>query len=260
MMIIVRKAAFKFILFSFLLPFGLVTSVGSVGFEAKMYDHQEICQFLINILTKFGLGLDGGRRLKATCIMLVTIPFLTIFLMLSTDYASTVEDKIRVFQVVPLFILIPIKALNIKIKFRSILSLFEATNGMLQDIGQQKIINQSQNNAIKIIKGISLLNMFSIALSSLSAILTHELMIPVWIQVVEYETVFFWLNWFVFYFCTFYVHVLTYLMDALVLYLLMTLKGYSQMLRESILEIPKDEKKRKDKIYQFMRQVHELKS
>lgn len=225
-----------------------------------MSDHREVCQFLINTLTKFGLGLHGGKRLKVTFIMLVTVPFLTISLMLSTDYASCIEDKVRVFQMIPLFVLIAVKALNTKVKFKSILSLIETTNGMLQGIEQNSTIKQSHNTAMKIMKFILLLNVLATVLSQVTAILSHQLTIPSWIPIVGHETAFFWLNWFIYYFCGFFVQLLTLPMDALVLNLMMTLKGYSQVLRENILELPKDNKKRKDNILQFMRQVHELKS
>lgn len=222
-----------------------------------MSDQHEFHKFLIKNFTAFGLGFEGGKKLKLKA--LNAVPFLTIVLMLTTEYASEIEEKVRMLQIVPLLVLMGFKALIVKTKFASILSLVESTNKMLSDIGENMIIKQSHRKAMKLMTFILFLHLATSALAQIPAFLTHELTIPVWVPVPTYENSFFWLNLLIYNFCDWYAVSLSFAVDALVLYIMMSLKGYSQILKEFDPKSSLDERKRRDSFVKFMNQAYELK-
>lgn len=223
-----------------------------------MSNQQEVHKFLIKTFNAFGLGFENGKKLTTTIIVLSAVPFLTIFLMFTTEYARTIEEKVRVCQITPLFLLIAVKAINVKIKFGSIVNLIESTDKMLKEYDGNMIIKQSHNSAMKLMKFMLFINILSTVMGQISVVLTHELPIPMWIPIKSYENTFFWLNWAIYTFCGTYVILSSFAMDTLVLYLMMSFKSCSQMLLESNLKAP-SERKQKEIIVMFMRQTYDMK-
>lgn len=221
-----------------------------------MSKNREIYKFLIKAFNAYGLGFEGGRKLTVTAVSLSAIPFLTILLMRTNDFAIDIEGRARLFQIIPLFLVMGVNALNVKIKFGSILSLIESTNKMLADIGENEIVKQSQKTAIKITKLIIFIKSLMLALGHISPFFTHKLPIPVLTPIVGCENVFFWLTWFIFTYCVSYAISLSFAMDTIILYFMMSFKGYVQVLN---MDVSKDDKKRKEIALKFMKQAYDLK-
>lgn len=225
-----------------------------------LLNQQEVFSAVLRAFSFFGLDSQGKLNWAVSVVVLSAVPFCTILLMIVTDYASDVDGQIRVFQIIPLFLVVGFKAANIKTKFADIKTLIATANSMLEEIDDQKILSESFALSIKVLKTALYLNGLPAVIGQITALLTIDTPLPIWVpqRFIEHGTLFFAINWAIFTVSGVSITIISLAMDMMLINVLVTLKGYSQYLGENIEKASTHESERMRKFLKFHEQFWKL--
>lgn len=236
----------------------MISQVQSQSTMSETKDVLSLCLRYIAFLGMDSFHMISKLKIAKLVLFFIAVPFYSILLAFAATTTESTEDSIKLIQRSVVFAMMTSKSVNVAMQFEEIKESMEFVTKMVNKIKDKERLRKLINQGEQIAK-------FSIFFSSVPVIFVHflsltmkKLFIPIWIPVQLTGNIFYF-NWSFNTFCTIYATSLAMLINILLMYFLVLLKGFSEFLCESF-ESNKSEYKglvRKE-ILQFLENFNDL--
>lgn len=217
--------------------------------------------FIARVLTSLGFGSykkNRKRKFLAILLFLLVFPVHVTFLILLMARTSSMLDRARIIQTIPLMISVIIGAVNIKWKFPEIEKLLRTISEMTTRIKSQKILLEMRTEKYKIIKFFSLLCFLSAFGTQVASLILNKTFLLTWEPEIfaDHKKLTFLINWILETIKVVYGVCLSLFMNFFHLFLLLSLKGFAKHLSEDIGSL--NTSREKLEVLKRLEQFHEL--
>lgn len=193
--------------------------------------------------------------LRKTVGFLTAVPIYCVMLAFLTFKVKDTDEKLQLIQIIPSYVVITLKALNMMTKFDEIKLLMDDVKRLFGKIDSPKILSNIKRQTLCTIKFFLCLNFVPAVFIQIISLLMHDTFMPVWIPETfsGYENYIFYFYWFAYSFCGLYASSIALTVDLLVVCLLLSFKGFTEFLGENMAQLlHKEEKNQKLQLVKFL--------
>jgi hypothetical protein len=223
-----------------------------------MSNQQEVFGRCLKIFEFF--ALDKIR--KKTFIRFFAPLLLRLIIFAIAYNVKTVNEKMKLIQVIAIVSMTNFKAINVLFKFKEIKSLIGDVEKLISEIDDEKILKDLQKEKMRILIYF-IMNFALFLIGQIVALVVKQSMVPLWTPDVlsDYKLAIFLVYWIMNTFCSLYTASLSFTMDFLAIFLLTCMKAYSKFLCKSFDKHSGSEKTKitEENLIRRLQKFHEFK-
>ncbi|CRK87502.1 CLUMA_CG001303, isoform A [Clunio marinus] len=201
-----------------------------------MSTQRDALEIFFKVFNYYGLSAFKKREKKSFLFFLLfvfAVPGNTIILLLATAQATTIDEKVRNFRLVPLYVAALVKGVNLVANLKDILDLIASMKEMMKEIDDQEIVKRANVQSMRILIMYLVTGFSPLIATQIFSLITQEQVIQLPSLPTGYESFqicVFAIYWILYNFGANYSTLLSLLLSFILSYFLTCFQAYSEFL------------------------------